>query len=233
MPSKLEDALAAFDWNERTKLFLAEGTTVDAFSGNNLRLAIWSKQLEGADEGNPALPFVREMQSAGHYVTILASLALYKGAAASVRAVVECALYYIYFRAHQAELATLVRDKEFYIDKSTDISFMKVHVPNFTARQEAVGLLGELKTWYSDVSAIVHGQIPGTWSKGPFQDQAIDKSNLDQLSEYFSKGVQLTDNLFKVCLAEEIWHKFSSSSKKALIRGMSGSQKQVLTLDAA
>jgi hypothetical protein len=113
------------------------------------------------------------------------------------------------------------------------VAFLKAHVPDFNTRQEVVGLSSDLAPWYSDVSSIIHGQIPGVWSKGPFQDDAINQVNLGQLSTYFSKGVHLADSLFKVCLGEELWEKFGTSAKKALIKGMSGHQKQVLGLDAA
>ena len=95
----------------------------------NLRLAVWALQLENADAGNPALSFVREMQIGGQHVTALVALSLYKPAAARIRSVFECALYYTYFRTHPSELQTLIRDPEYFVDKQELIDYHKKHWP--------------------------------------------------------------------------------------------------------
>jgi hypothetical protein len=230
---KMSAALVAVDWNAIVQAFFVEKELASAFAECNLRLAIWSRQLEEADEGNPALPFIREMQAQGQNASALASLSLYKAAAASVRGLVETALYYVYFRVHPAELATLLRDPSYYPDKKFLLSYLKTHIPNFTARQEVLGLISELEPWYSDISAVVHGQVPGTWAvKNPFKNQGMDKDAAGELRSYFQQAVRIADGLFKVCLADELWGKFSTSSKQHLIKGMAGPHKQALGLDA-
>ncbi|MCK4826505.1 hypothetical protein KA005_62765, partial [bacterium] len=139
-PTKLQKALNAVDWNANVNEFLTNRSLTEAIAQYNLRLAIWSKQLENADKGNPALSFIREMQVAGHYVAILVSLALYKPAAAATRNVLETALYYTYFRTHLSELTTLVRNEDYFIHKSDIIEYHKLHTPNFKEFQSCFGL---------------------------------------------------------------------------------------------
>src|SRR5260221_11290517 len=107
---QLVAALKAVDWNINVDRFLNNANAVDTISKGNLRLAVGSKQLENSDKHNPALCFIRELQVAGHNVAALAALALYKPAAASMRTILEAALYYSYFRTHISELATLAID---------------------------------------------------------------------------------------------------------------------------
>src|SRR5580698_6400361 len=105
MPSShLISALAAVNWNDNAAVFCGDAQAVSACEAVNHRLAVWAQQLEDADRGNPALSFVREMQAAGHAVPALAALALYKASASSMRAVLDTALFYTFFRTHPCEL---------------------------------------------------------------------------------------------------------------------------------
>src|ERR1022692_288533 len=137
----LEKALAAVDWNANVSVFTKDATQPEIVAKANLRLAVWSRQLEITDKGNPALAFVREMQVTGHQVAALIALALYKPAAGGMRTTFETALYYSYFRTHKAELATLVRDSEFFISKKEIIDYHKQHSHNFSALQQSFGLV--------------------------------------------------------------------------------------------
>ena len=164
---KLKAALGAIDWKKNIDVFLADAKASQSIAAANLRLAIWSHQLEIANSGNPALSFVREMQIAGQHVAVLMALSLYKPAAGSIRAVVETALYYSYFRTHPAELETLVRGTGFYIDKRDVIEFHKQHTTDFNDHQQMFGFLTRLEKWYSQISSVVHGQVPGVWIEHP------------------------------------------------------------------
>jgi hypothetical protein len=231
--AKLISALSAVDWNAQIAAF-APQDEMKEIAQACMTLAVWARQLEDAEKGNLALPFIREMQVASHNVAALAGLSLYKAAAASIRTSVECALYYVYFRSHPSELATLVRDNAYYIDKNSIIAYMKVHIPNFLQREQSVNLIGRLNDWYSEISAIVHGQKPGGWaSKKAIESTKFDKGALGEMTKKFQEGVQIVDGLFKVALAPEIWFRFSTDAKKLLVKGMPGNQKQVLQLDVA
>lgn len=72
----LKAALAKVDWNGNVKLLVADDATVSRLAGCGHRMALWSRQLETADKGNPALPFVRDMQMSGQHVAALVGLAL-------------------------------------------------------------------------------------------------------------------------------------------------------------
>jgi hypothetical protein len=126
MPAaKFKAAISAVDWQKNVDELLADKTSAETLAAANLKLAIWSRQLEGADAGNPALCFVREMQIAGQHVAVLIALALYKPAAGSIRSVLETALYYSYFRTHFSELETLARGMGYYLEKRHVMSFIR------------------------------------------------------------------------------------------------------------
>lgn len=189
---KLAHALKAVDWNENVKTFLSDATSVKTIAAGNLRLAVWSVQFENVDKGNPALCFIREMQTAGHHAAALAALSLYKPAAASIRAMFEAALYYSYFRTHPAELATLARGANFFVDKKLLVDFHKQHTPNFVAFEQKLGLLTRLEKWYSFVSSIIHGKTPGTWVEHKsLSEIKYVKRTLDVLAQTFSEGEDL------------------------------------------
>jgi hypothetical protein len=235
MPAaKLKAALEAVDWNALVADFLAAPGKPEIFATGNLRLAIWAKQLEEVDKGNPALIFVREMQLAGQNVTVLSSLGLYKAAAGPMRATFETALYYTYFRAHPVELATLARDPSYYVDKTGILEFQKMHVPGFTPKQEKLGLVSRINSWYKSISAIVHAQNPGAWSTATaVADIALDLETLGELATEFTVAVSLVDDLFKISLAPEVWSDFSHASKAALLKGVSAEHRVLLGLDKA
>jgi hypothetical protein len=63
--SKLSLALSAVNWNDHVNIFLSNEASGATLASKNLRLAIWARQFEIADVGNPALCYIREMQVAG------------------------------------------------------------------------------------------------------------------------------------------------------------------------
>lgn len=232
--SHLEQALRSIDWNSLVNEFLGYSFLPDTVAQCNTRLAIWAQQLENVDKGNPSLSFIREMQAAGHHVAVLTSLALYKPAAASIRTVVETALYYTYFRTHLAELATLVRSDDYFIQKGDIIQYHKVHTAKFTDFQECFGFIGRLNKWYSRISSIVHGQIPGTWiTHQSLADIKHVESNLQAVVETFQEGEEIVHHLFLCTVGVELWDAFSTSAKRRLIAGLPGKTKTTLGLDSA
>lgn len=229
---KLETALTSVDWNGNVLAFVKDKRPAEELASANMKLAVWSRQFEIADRNNPSLCFIREMQVAGQHVTALIALALYKAAAGSMRAVFETALYYIYFRTHLSELATLARDSRFFLEKKELLEYHKQHTPNFVEVQRALGLNSRLEAWYSKVSSIIHGQIPGTWveHKSLGEIKPI-KATQDISISTFVEGVEIVHRLFLCTVGGELWDRFSSDSKKQLLHGMSGDEKAVLRLD--
>ncbi len=235
MPHKyLETELVAVDWQGNVQKFLADPDAKVRIAKANLRLAIWAKQFEKVDHGNPALCFIREMQVAGHHVAAASALSLYKCAASSVRNIVETALYYTYFRSHFKELETLVRDTKFYISKDDVIEYHKKHTPNFPKYQEKLCLVGTLNQWYSSISAVVHGQIPGAWIEHKSISEISHRpATLNFVVAALEQGEEIVHQLFLCTTGREYWDVFSTTSKQKLIHGLSGDIKTVLGLDAA
>jgi hypothetical protein len=231
---KLKAALTAVDWNKNVATFLSDEATIKEVANRNLRIAIWAKQIEIADQGNPAICFVREMQIAGQHVAALMGLALYKPAAASMRNMLEAGLYYTYFRTHSSELATLVRGTEYYIDKRGILEYHKTHTLSFIDHQRKLGLVSRLEDWYSRVSSVIHGQIPGTWieHKSIAEISPIKTAQALVHSE-FKEGEEVLHRLLLCTVGKSLWDAFSSSAKKELLKGLSGELKAELGLDPA
>ncbi|WP_146188314.1 hypothetical protein [Methylosinus sporium] len=234
LTNKFKAAITAVDWNSNVCDFLSDQPAIERLAAANLRLAVWSRQLENADAGNPALSFIREMQIAGQHVAALVALSLYKPASAQIRAVFECALFYTYFRTHHSELATLVRSPEYFLDKKEIIDYHKVHSEKFSELQHKIGLVSQINKWYSKISAIVHGQIPGSWvGYTKIADIKTAKPTYNSAIDLFIQGVDIVHRLLLCTVAQVLWNKFSTTAKKQLLAGMSGEQKSAMGLDAA
>ena len=166
------------------------------------------------------------MQSAGHMIVALTSLALYKPAASAIRTVIETALYYTYFRTHHTELATLVRDNNYFVDKKAIIDYHKIHTVNFKSFQEKLGLLTRLEDSYNSLSAIVHGQLPGVWTSPSSLSKTVPiQKTRDDVVERFVLGEEVVHRLFLCTIAPTFWDDFSTASKKALLTGLPGDTK--------
>lgn len=232
--AKFQAAIDAVDWKKNISAFLADKNSAETLAAGNLRLAVWARQLETADKGNPALCFIREMQIAGQHVAVLVALSLYKPAAGSIRSALETALYYSYFRTHLAELETLARGTGYYLEKKEVLEFHKEHTLQFADRQKKLGVLSRLESWYGRTSSLVHGHIPGAWieHKSVTEIGRI-KSTQDLAIKTFVEGVDIINRFFLCTVAQPLWDSFSSDSKKALLSGLSGDEKKVLKLDSA
>lgn len=234
MASKLAQAVGAVDWSANANWFVTNVDLASRVESSNLRIALWARQLEQADVGNSALCFVREMQGSGHQLACTLSLALYKPAAAAMRTLVECALYYLYFRTHVVELSTLTRDSKYFVSKKYIIEYFGTHIPEFNRKQSALALVSRAGEWYSRISAIVHGQIPGKWSNGSgIAGLSHVEATASDVVDSFEVGVKIAEDLFFCVIADELWGAFSSPGKKAIIKGMSGDKKKLLGLDSA
>lgn len=232
--SKLSAALKSIDWNQHVVEFLNDATIVSSFANANLRIAIWSRQFETADVGNPALSFVRGMQAAGQQVPVLTALALYAVAASAMRAMLDAALYYSFFRTHPAELSTLVRDESYFIDKKVMIEFHKKHTLEFQMCQHKLGLISRFDKWYSMTSAVIHGQMPGLWMPHKSVSDIKPCSKTRKLvTDAFLEGEEILHRLFLCTVGKQLWDSFSFSAKKKLLLGLPGDQKDILGLDSA
>lgn len=235
MAKHLAPAITAVDWAANVAQYCTDGGIVDRMEAAGLRLAIWSKQFENIEGKQvPAICFIREMQTAGHLTATAAALGLYKLAASAMRTVVETALYYSYFRVHPVELATLLRDEKWYVSKQDIVDYHATHTHGFSELQKKLSLVAILNPWYSEISAIVHGQVPGAWHA---QRGIVDIKSNPVLSsavvEQFEECVRIVDRLFLLTVGRELWAYFSPSAKKGILHGMPGDIKTLLALDSA
>jgi hypothetical protein len=232
--ASLESALLAVDWDKNIKDFAKITGEQDRIYKAAQVLSIWAKQLEDSDSGNPALCFIREMQIESQQSMITLGLGIYKASAASMRALVETALYYSYFRSHPSELETLVRDKEYYITKPEVLNFHKAHSANFMKLQARLGFITKLEEWYSESSAIIHGQIPGRWvTFSAVSGVALHEATLKDAVQMFCAACSLVHHLLLCTIAPLLWHTFQSSVKQQLIKSLPGDFKALAKLDAA
>ncbi len=230
----LEQALSSLDWKEHIGSFLGESALTKSIAESSLRLAIWARQFEESDRGNPALAFVREMQTDAQYVPTLAGLALYRPAASMIRGMVEAALYYTYFRTHPEELATLLRDPKFFLLKSDVVDYHKRHSPGFSDLEQTVGLIGKLDDLYKHLSAITHGQVPGKWSAHTSLADVKPVLELaEELVSTFADAEEVVHYLLLCTVGQRLWPDFSLEAKTALLRGLAGDVKKALKLDLA
>lgn len=200
--------------------------------GACLRLAVWAKQIENIDHDNPAISFVRAMQISAHHAVATASLAIYKAAASSIRGVVENALYYTYFRVHPIELASLVREVSYYTSKSEILTYHKMHTPGFRDLQEKLGLLTRIEVWYSAISAIVHGQVPGVWVEHTsLAETKPSSATLKLVVEKFCEAEKIVHEFLLLTIGRENWDNFSHPAKKLLLSGIPGEHKTAMKLD--
>ena len=178
--------------------------------------------------------FVRAMQLDGYDCAALASLAMYKPAASSMRAMVESALYYSYFVNHPVELATLVRDADFYLQKADVIEYHTRHTPGFKENQDALGFVSKLNAWYGSVSAIIHGQIPAKWAEHTALGKIKHAEHiLELVVAAFEAGEDVVHRLFLCTAGKALWADFSHSARKKLLKGLDGEAKTALGLTLA
>lgn len=229
----LSDILKQVDWQKNIQSALSFGSTEADIEAAALRLAVWSKQFEILDEGNAALSFVREMQAAIQNSGLLISLCVYKASAASSRTLLETCLYYTYFRSHPSELATLATDPKYYVSKNEIVEHHKLHTPGFRDAQMALGLVGRLEKWYSKVSAVVHGQIPGAWNAHiELTEMSFSEPTHMLALTTMLEGEQLVNDWLLATVAKELWPGFAPDAKAYLLKGMQGQLKAIIGLDS-
>ncbi|WP_153064765.1 hypothetical protein [Xanthomonas campestris] len=234
MAQLLSDALSAVDWNSRIIEFTASDNCVSTVHATVMKVAVLAGQVQAIDNGNPALPFIQEMQVAAHDIARCIALSLYKPSASAMRSMLECALYYAYFRAHPMELETLIRVEKYYISKKEILEFFQTHVDEWSSRQSSVALVSRLESWYSKISAIVHGQIPGHWHDGiSVHETKHDQRMLEEVVQFAASCGDLVRDIFLCSFLSEKWSYVEADAKRILLKGVSAGFRQNLRLDLA
>jgi hypothetical protein len=110
----------------------------------------------------------------------------------------------------------------------------KRHTLTFSTTQQKLGVVSRIDSWYSEISAIVHGQIPGAWiDHKAVAEIAPITSTQDVVIAFFRKGEDIVHRLFLCTVGAQLWHGFSSQAKAKLLSGLTGDEKKVLALDSA
>lgn len=220
--------LTSIRWKDSAAAFIANAGAMQSLERGCRLISAWNYELAFQHNGNAALPFLQEMKSSMFLVPACFAAGLYKPAASSMRAAVENALYFSYFCDHEIELKTLARAKGFYLSKKKIIDYHLLHTPGFRVKQDLIGLSSELESWYSEISAIIHGQIPGVWSADFLSDVFHDEKSFHLAIKEFTRAVLIINYTFLITVPDDVWEGMSSSARQFLLRGMSANRKAVL-----
>lgn len=224
----LANSLSKIEWKHSADSFCADIKVVETVERGCKLVAIWNHELSFQHHQSPALSFLQEMKASLLFVPACFAVGLYKPAASSMRAAVENALYFSYFCDHYIELKTLMRDKSYFLSKKKIIEYHELHTPLFKEKQAALGLASELDAWYGEISAIIHGQIPGVWSSQSLEYTGHNSSTLKAAAREFSRAVLIINFVFLLTTAEDVWEGMSSTARRYILAGMSASRKSLL-----
>lgn len=228
----LSQTLENLDWNANVISLLQDIELVNHLDEECRTLALWVTGFIKYNKDSNANAFAFQMLSASQHAIALISLGLYTPAAGSLRGMFESALYFLYFRNHPLELQTLIRDTDYYIQKSEILEFFSKHTPEFISKQQNLGLISKINQWYKDVSSVIHAQIPGSWG-GP-KDLNTATQNLTiakNIAKSHTQAVTIINQLFLITVGTEIWGSISVDSRKVFLKGIQPSNKRTLKLD--
>ena len=230
MAAGLSDVLKSVDWNDNVAKFTVGTARVRKLTACCEKISLFTHELSFQDFDNPALPFLQEMKAASFQVPACLALGLVKPAAGLMRAAVENALYFSYFRVHAAELMTLRLDDTYYVTKRALVEYHKKHTQYFSVRADKLGLLNGLDNWYATISAIVHGQIPGVWSSKSLAQTASLGQKANEPIKLFERAARLIQLVFLTTIPLEEWESISPIGRKKLLSGLSAAERATLGL---
>lgn len=224
----LSQILEEIDWKENVSAFCEGAEDLETLTRGCHLISVWHHEIGFQNHENLALPFLHEMKASFYLAPACFSLGLYKPGAASMRSALENALYYSYFSSHSSELKTLINDTKYYISKNDIIEYHKKHTEDFSKKQREIGFISELDSWYSKISAIVHGQIPGTWSSQSLADTGHKLETKIESLKLFSRASTIINVLLLLTIDGESWEGFSSEARKLFLKGFSNRKKSII-----
>jgi hypothetical protein len=96
------------------------------------------------------------------------------------------------------------------------------------------GVTSRLRDWYSRLSAVIHGQIPGAWIEHNSLSEIMPiKSTQTIVVDEFREGEEILHRFFLCATGRLLWDSFSPSSKTRLLHGLTGNLKTALALDSS
>tara|TARA_B100000614_G_scaffold246326_1_gene252246 strand:+ start:225 stop:608 length:384 start_codon:yes stop_codon:yes gene_type:complete len=115
------------------------------------------------------------------------------------------------------------------------LRYHRKHTTHFSESDDALGLTSGLDAWYKQVSAVVHGQVPGTWHPQQRHLSEIDYSEViaQAAVSCFEVATTLINKLFLATVAQDLWDGFAVEARRQLLKGLSGTTKSALKLSVA
>ena len=230
MPTDLKSALGAVDWNSNVTKFVQGTTRLNKLTTCCSRIGLFTHEISFQDFDNPALPFLQEMKASAFQIPACLALGLAKPAAGLMRATVESALYYTYFRVHPQELRTLVTKAAYYVSRRQIIEYHKQHTPNFGKLDEKICLVDKMEKWYGEISSIVHGQIPGVWTSKSLANTAALQEEAKAPIKIFERATEIIQLTFLMTISNEDWEGINPIARNHLLKGLSPNQLNTLGL---
>lgn len=230
MVGDLKSALQFVNWNANVATFVQAPSRLNKLTSCCTRIGLFTHELSFQDYDNPALPFLQEMKASAFQVPACLALGLAKPAAGLMRATVESALYYTYFRSHHRELRTLVTKSSYYLSRRQIVEYHKQHTPDFGKLDEVICLVDKMEKWYGEVSAIVHGQIPGVWTSKSLARTSALKEEVKAPVKIFERATEIIQLTFLMTISNEDWEGINPIARAHLLKGLSSTQLTALAL---
>ena len=99
-------------------------------------------------------------------------------------------------------------------------------------RQSAIALVSRLDSWYSKVSAIIHGQIPGHWSKSlAISESSHSDEFLRDTVKFAVDCANISRDVIICAFMDDLWRFVETDAKRELLRGTSAEYREKLKLD--
>lgn len=230
MAGDLKKTLSMVDWNQNVVAFCNSDSRTSRLTNCCFRVSLFTHEISFHDYDNPALPFLQEMKASAFQVPACLALGLAKPAAGLMRASVESALYYSYFRHHPQELRTLLTKHDYYLTKKKIVDHHFLHVPNFGKLDRSLNFTSKIEKWYGEISALVHGQIPGVWTSKSLGRTAPLRDEAKAPIKLFERASEIIQLLFLMTISLEEWEGINPLSRAKLLSGLTTSQLIALGL---
>lgn len=230
MGGNLRTALGAVDWNKNVADFCKSDKRVSRLTSCCFKISLFAHEISFQDFDNPAIPFLQEMKASAFQVPACLSLGLAKPAAGLMRAAVESALYYSYFRTHPQELKTLLSKPIYYQTRKKIIDYHLLHTEGFGKNDQSLHLTMKLDKWYGEISALVHGQIPGVWTSKSLAKTTPLLKESESPIKIFERAADIIQLLFLMTISKEDWEGISPLARAKLLNGLNAGQLSAIGL---
>lgn len=225
--NNLSTQITSIDWNNNCTQSTQELDLFNKIESASIKLAIWCKIIENVYNKNLALPFIREAQVSMQDFCCLISLGLYKSSASSLRTILESFLYFSYYKDHYVELNSLLNGV--FISKSEILEYHQIHTIHFKNKSQHIGLSNNISILYSELSAIIHGQKPGSWhSSVEISNKCFNSSLACEAAGHYIKLIELINYFMLIIIPDDEWLSLDLHFKQKLLHFIDSKKKDIL-----